>query len=68
MTRKKQKPEEIEIRFRNSPSEILESEKFDKLCLDISSFEKSLRLKLKAIEKKHGARVSIETYYRLEEG
>lgn len=65
--RKKKQTEEIEIRFRNTPSEILDMEKFDKVCLAISSLEKSFRTKVKQIEKNHGVLLSLETYYKLEE-
>lgn len=66
MKKAKKALEPIEINFRNEPSEILDCETFDQVCLDTSMLMRKLDKDLKKISKKHGVSLSSEIYFRLE--
>lgn len=59
-------PVEIEIKFRNEPSEILDCEAFGKVCLDISVLMRKIEKEIKIISKKHDVSLSSEVFFRLE--
>lgn len=64
--RKKKTVEPVEIRFKNSPEEILNFETFDQVCLDIAAFMRIFDKNIKKIADRHGVRLTGESYFTLE--
>ena len=64
MTVKKLK-EPIELKFNNSPSELLEAECFENVCHDLSGFLTSTNRALQKISKRHNVKLSVDLLFDL---